>query len=99
MPTIPPFLRHVLCVMSCVMALATVAAAQELPSRRVSENDIRRALIWTGHYSILTKGDYVLVYKQAFQAWQAAKRYPVSDRLSDEQASELVTEAEAKRDG
>src|SRR5471030_2694285 len=99
MPTIPQLFDRALCVLLCSAALMTAAAAQELPSRKISENDIRRALIWTGHYSVLTKGDYVLVYKQAFQAWQTAKHYPLSDRLSEEQAAELVAEAEGKRDG
>lgn len=99
MPTIPPFLSLVLCALSCVMALTTDTAAQELPSQKISANDIRRALIWTGHYSVLNKGDYALVYKQAFQAWQTEKHYPTSDKLPDEQVAELLAEAEGKRDG
>src|SRR5471032_2167363 len=98
MPTIPAFLRRVLCVLPCAVALAMAAAAQELPSQRISGDDIRRALIWTGYFSVLSKGDYLIVYKQAFQAWQAAKHYPVTDKLSSEQVAELVAEAEAKRD-
>jgi len=98
MPTIPAFLRRVLCVLPCAVALAMAASAQELPSQRISGDDIRRALIWTGYFSVLSKGDYLIVYKEAFQAWQAAKHYPVTDKLSSEQVSELVAEAEAKRD-
>jgi hypothetical protein len=98
MPTIPLFLRRVLCVLLGTVALTTAALAQELPSQKISANDIRRALIWTGHYSMLAKGDALAAYNQAVQAWQAAKHYPLTEGLSSEQASELMSEAEARRE-
>ena len=98
MSAIPPFLRCVLCALCSIVALATAVAAQELPSRKISPEEIRRALIWTGHYSMLAKGDGLAAYNQAVQAWQAAKHYPLTEELSNEQVSQLVAEAEGRRD-
>lgn len=92
--------RNSIRVLICGAALlcAVSAAAQDFPAGKITTDDLRRALIWTGHYSVLAKGDAVAIYREAFQRWQKARGYAVTDTLPDEQMSELLAEGARQRD-
>jgi hypothetical protein len=97
MPTFPAFFRSLLLALVC--ALATLPAwAQELPAPKITGADLRRALIWTGHYSVMNTGDPAILFRAAVQSWQASKKYKVTDNLADEQEVELLAEGDKQRD-
>ncbi len=97
MPTLPAFLRSFLLALVC--ALTTLPAwAQELPAPKITGDDIRRALIWTGHFSAMSQGDAVAIYHSAIQSWQTSKGYKATDHLADEQVSELLAEGDKQRE-
>jgi S1-C subfamily serine protease len=73
-------------------AFAPVAFGQELPFDKVSNSELRQALIWTGHLE-LWDGDPVAAMQRATKSWQAAKGYKQTDALSEDQTSELLAEA------
>ena len=96
MPTLPAFLRSLLLALVC--ALTTLPAwAQELPAPKITGDDIRRALIWTGHFSAMSQGDAAAIYHSAIQSWQTSKGYKATDHLADEQVSELLAEGDKQR--
>jgi hypothetical protein len=97
MPTLPAFLRPVLSALVCAL-VALPALAQELPSRKITGDDVRRALIWTGHFSVMSTGDPDILFHTAFKSWQASKGYAATDNLPDEQVTELLSEGEKLRD-
>jgi hypothetical protein len=78
--------------------LSTAAVAQELPASEVSGDDIRRALIWTGDYSMMSQGDPTTVFRDAYQHWQKSKGYPTTDTLPVEQMPQLLAEGAKERD-
>jgi hypothetical protein len=92
--------RSAVCALASGLALlsAAGASAQELPAAKITGDDLRRALIWTGHYSVMAKGDATTVFHDAFQGWQKSKGYPAADNLPDEQVSELLAEGDKQRD-
>jgi len=97
MPTFPAFFRSLLPALVC--AFATLPAwAQELPTPKITGADLRRALIWTGHYSVMNTGDPAAIFRAATQSWQASKKYKVTDHLADEQETELLAEGDKQRD-
>jgi hypothetical protein len=97
MPTFPAFFRPLLPALVC--ALTTLpASAQELPAPKITGADLRRALIWTGHYSVMSTGDGLTLFRAAVQSWQASKHYKVTDNLADEQEVELLAEGDKQRD-
>jgi hypothetical protein len=97
MPTFPALFRSLLLALVC--ALATLPAwAQELPAPKITGADLRRALIWTGHYSVMNTGDPAILFRAAVQSWQASKKYKVTDNLADEQEVELLAESDKQRD-
>ena len=97
MPTLPAFLRSLLLALVC--ALTTLPAwAQELPAPKITGDDIRRALIWTGHFSAMSQGDAAAIYHSAIQSWQTSKGYKATDHLADEQVSELLAEGDKQRE-
>src|SRR5258708_857196 len=97
MPTRPALFRHLAGTLLCVL-LALPAVAQDLPAQKITGEDLRRALIWTGHFSVMTTGDPNTLFRAALQSWQAAKKYKVTDNLSDEQEMELLAEGDKQRD-
>jgi S1-C subfamily serine protease len=72
--------------------MAPTAFAQELPIEKVTGSELRQALIWTGHFE-LWDGDPAAALKKASKSWQAAKGYDQTDKLSEDQANELMAEA------
>src|SRR5437016_3333139 len=67
--------------------LSQPAAAQDLPAPKITGDDIRRALIWTGHLSVMTTGDPAAIFRSAQQSWQTSKGYKATDNLADEQVA------------
>ncbi len=99
MSSILVVIRPVLCALAGSLALLCVAVqAQELPATKITGDDLRRALIWTGHYSLIGGGDANTVFHEALQSWQKSKGYAVTDRLPDEQVSELLADGAKQRD-
>jgi hypothetical protein len=93
--------RFALCALAAGLAVlgVTGASAQELPATKITGEDLRRALIWTGHYSIMNGGgDATALFHAAVQSWQKSKGYPASGELRDEQEAELLTEGARQRD-
>jgi hypothetical protein len=78
--------------------LSTAVLAQELPASEVSGEDIRRALIWTGDYSVMSQDDPATVFRDAYQHWQKSKGYPTTETLPVEQMPQLLAEGARKRD-
>ncbi len=90
-------IRRSACLLACVAAMAqaafaSVACAQELPIEKVTGSELRQALIWTGHFE-LWDGDPTVALQKASKSWQAAKGYDQTDKLSEDQANELMAEA------
>jgi hypothetical protein len=99
MPTVLTFLRYTLCVIVCCLALTSIdAPAQEMPAAKITGDDIRRALIWTGHFSVMSQDDPVVVFRKAFQSWQTSKGYAATETLPNEHLSELLSEGAKQRD-
>jgi hypothetical protein len=97
MPTLPALFRRFAGTRVCVL-LALPAAAQDLPVQKITGDDLRRALIWSGHYSVMSTGDGSALFRAAIQSWQASKHYKVTDNLSDVQEMELLAEGDKQRD-
>jgi S1-C subfamily serine protease len=74
------------------VAFAPATFGQELPIEKVTGSELRQALIWTGHFE-LWDGDPAAALQKASKAWQAAKGYEQTDKLSEDQANELMAEA------
>jgi len=90
-------IRRSACLLACTLAMAPAAFApstfaQELPIEKVTGSELRQALIWTGHFE-LWDGDPAAALQKASKAWQAAKGYEQTDKLSEDQANELLAEA------
>ncbi len=97
MPTLRALFRHVSGALLCAL-LAMPAIAQDLPAQKITGDDLRRALIWTGHYRVMSTGDGSALFHTAIQSWQASKHYKVTDNLSDVQEMELLAEGDKQRD-
>jgi hypothetical protein len=99
-PSILASVRSIFCALASGLALlsAAGATAQELPAAKITGDDLRRALIWTGDYSIMSKGDPAAIFRDAFQRWQKSKGYTLTESLPDEQVSELLAEGAKQRD-
>ena len=90
-------IRRSACLLACTLAMAPAAFApatfgQELPIEKVTGSELRQALIWTSHFE-LWDGDPAAALQKASKAWQAAKGYEQTDKLSEDQANELKAEA------
>ena len=94
-------IRRSACLLACTAAMASVAVApvafaQELPIEKVTGSELRQALIWTGHFE-LWDGDPTAALQKAGKSWQAAKGYEQTDKLSEDQANQLMAEAVKNR--
>lgn len=98
MSTVASFLRRAVFVLAIGLTLATAASAQELPVEKITGEDLRRALIWTGHFSVMSRGDPLVLFHQALADWQKSKGYAPSETPSDDQAVELLAEGDKQRD-
>jgi S1-C subfamily serine protease len=85
-------IRRSACLLASTLAMAPAAFGQELPIEKVTGSELRQALIWTGHFE-LWEGDPAEALLKASKAWQAAKGYEQTGKLSEDQASELMAEA------
>ena len=65
------------------------------PSRSA---DVREALIWTGHLDFVFKGELAEAVRKATQAWQKSKGHQQTDKLSEEQTSQLIKDGLKERD-
>jgi S1-C subfamily serine protease len=104
-PRLAPYSARLrsLCALGAIgFVLALLAAgsanAQDWLSTRVGPEEIRRALIWTGHYSAFEDGDPNEMVTAAGQAWQKSKNRTVTKTLPDDQVEELINEGLKKRD-
>jgi hypothetical protein len=80
-----------------VMLLAVPAGAQDLVPK-ITGDDIRRGLIWTGHLGLTNPGDPVAIFRAATQSWQKSKGYKATEQLADEQVAELLAEGDRQRE-
>jgi S1-C subfamily serine protease len=68
-----------------------------IPADMIVRTDIVQGLIWTGYLGVRDGGGDAAIRK-ATQAWQAAKKRPLTESLPDDQAVELVSEGLKRRD-
>jgi hypothetical protein len=89
-----------ICALAAAATLASFGPvrAQDWSENKISAEEIRQALIWTGHYSAFEDGDPYELVSNASQAWLKSKGYAVTKTLSGNQAEELVAEGLKKRD-
>jgi S1-C subfamily serine protease len=81
-------------------ALASVAAllaATVASAEQPSTPDIRRALIFTGHYSALESGTPGAMQRKASQSWQSANDLPATDDLPADEMNMLLAEGLKQR--
>lgn len=95
--SVSAFIQRSACLLACVAAMAPAAFApaafgQELPIEKATGSELRQALIWTGNFE-LWDGDPLAALQKASKAWQAAKGYQQTGKLSEDQANELMAEA------
>jgi len=83
--------------LAATAAFASIpASAQQAASRLPTFDDLRQALIWTGHYDGFAAGDRGALTHAALHDWQKSKNYPQSDSPANEQVLELIAEAAKK---
>jgi len=97
MPTLPASFRPAI-VALVLGLLALPAVAQDLAAPKITGDDIRRALIWTGHYNTMKTGDPAATFRGAFQSWQTSKGYKATDNLPDEEVAELLADGDKQRE-
>ena len=68
------------------------------PADAITPADIREALMWTGHLDFVFKGELADAVRKATKAWQKSKGHQPTDKLSDEQTSQLIQEALKERE-
>jgi S1-C subfamily serine protease len=68
------------------------------PAEAITPADVREALMWTGHLDVVFKGDLNDAVRRATEAWQKSKGYRQTEKLGDEQTSELVLQALKERE-
>ncbi len=95
--SVSAFIRRLACLLACAAAMAPTAFApsafgQELPNEKATGSELRQALIWTGHFE-LWEGDQAAALQKAAKAWQAAKGYQQTGKLTEDQTNELMAEA------
>lgn len=82
-----------------VMLLAATGAVAESPPAAdpVSAAEIRRALIFTGHYNALQTGEPSTLLRNAGQSWQSANDLPITDTLPTEEVNALLSDGMKQR--
>ncbi len=96
MPQTATLLRRTALALALAGA-TTTAGAQGLSEHTITGQDILRALIWTGHFNMMTTDEPAVAYQNAFHDWQKARRYSETKHLPEDQAQELLVEGEARR--
>lgn len=110
LPTLFAHLR-ILSLAACSLAVLSCGATQAQqpgvfhyrwhgapPAEAITPIDIREALMWTGHLAAVFKGEMSAVVLQAAQAWQKSSGHRATDKLSDEETSELIGQALKERE-
>ncbi len=83
-----------------VMGLATLLAAgiaAAEPPAAPDSGDIRRALIFTGHYSALERGAPDALLRKAIQSWQSANEMTVTEDLPPDATNTLLADGLKQR--
>lgn len=62
------------------------------PADAVTPADVREALMWTGHLEFVFRGELAEAVRKATNAWQKSKGHQQTDRLTEQQNSQLVQE-------
>jgi hypothetical protein len=83
---------------ACLVPTAGMAQTQDWPSTKITAQEVRRALIWTGHYGAFEDGDPSALVTQAGQAWQKSKGYAITKTLPGDQLEELLGDGQKQRD-
>jgi S1-C subfamily serine protease len=68
------------------------------PTEAITSADVREALMWTGHLDFVFKGDLTQAVRKAANAWQRSKGYQQTDKLTEEQTSQLIQEGLKERE-
>jgi S1-C subfamily serine protease len=74
---------------------AGVASAEPPPTPDTA--DVRRALIFTGHYSALERGAPDALLRKAIQSWQSANEMEIGDALPPEATKALLADGLKQR--
>ncbi len=83
-----------------VMGLATLLSAgvaMAEPPAAPDSGDIRRALIFTGHYSALERGAPDALLRKAIQSWQSANEMAVTEDLPPDATNTLLADGLKQR--
>ena len=68
------------------------------PADAITPADVREALMWTGHLDFAFKGELAKTVRNATNAWQKSKGHQQTDKLTEEQTSQLVQEGLKERE-
>jgi S1-C subfamily serine protease len=112
LPTLFARLRVLWCLAAGSLALLACGVSEAQQGTRVFQYrwnsapkveditppDIRDALMWTGHFDSIFKGDLAAAVRKASQAWQKSKGHTPTETLPTEQIIELVTQGLKERD-
>lgn len=90
--------RSIAVALASLLMMLAPAWAQDVSSASVNFDDIRQALIWTGHYNIFTNGDAASLTHAAMRDWQKSKGYEADGNPTESQLSELLSEGLKQRE-
>ncbi|MPZ32543.1 MAG: hypothetical protein GEV13_16355 [Rhodospirillales bacterium] len=68
------------------------------PADAITPADVREALMWTGHLDFVFKGEFAKAVHKATNGWQRSKGHRQTDKLTEEQTSQLVQEGLKERE-
>jgi S1-C subfamily serine protease len=68
------------------------------PADAITPADVREALMWTGHLDFVFKGELADAVRKATNAWQKSKGHQQTDKLTEEQTSQLIQEGLKERE-
>jgi S1-C subfamily serine protease len=97
MSPLPRSLRWIALALAFALIMGN-ACAQEIPDRKITGEEIRRALIWTGHFSVMTRDEPEAAFRNAFHSWQKSRHYAETKELPEDQVPELLSEGDRVHD-
>jgi S1-C subfamily serine protease len=68
------------------------------PADAITPADVREALMWTGHFDFVFKGELAEVVRKATNAWQKSTGHQQTDKLTEEQTSQLIQQGLKERE-